>query len=119
MPPSRRAFLAGGLAGSLLALPPLDRPATALPAAEGGLLRRPIPSSGETLPALGIGTSRRYEVAPTPEAIAPLREAVKRFVGLGQKPEPWYLKAGDVVELGIEKLGQQRQDFVAWTGTAA
>jgi 2-keto-4-pentenoate hydratase/2-oxohepta-3-ene-1,7-dioic acid hydratase in catechol pathway len=35
-------------------------------------------------------------------------------VGLGQKPEPWYLKAGDIVELGIEKLGQQRQDFVAW-----
>jgi len=35
-------------------------------------------------------------------------------VGLGQKPEPWYLKAGDVVELGIEKLGTQRQDFVAW-----
>lgn len=40
-------------------------------------------------------------------------------VGLGQKPEPWYLKAGDVVELGIEKLGQQRQDFVAWSGGAA
>ena len=39
-------------------------------------------------------------------------------VGLGQKPEPWYLKAGDVVELGIEKLGEQRQEFVAW-GSAA
>lgn len=36
-------------------------------------------------------------------------------VGLGQKPEPWYLKAGDVVTLGIEKLGEQRQDFIAWT----
>jgi 2-keto-4-pentenoate hydratase/2-oxohepta-3-ene-1,7-dioic acid hydratase in catechol pathway len=36
-------------------------------------------------------------------------------VGLGQKPEPWYLKAGDVVELGIEKLGEQRQLFVAWS----
>nr|WP_249403841.1 fumarylacetoacetate hydrolase family protein [Sphingomonas sp. CFBP 13720] len=35
-------------------------------------------------------------------------------VGLGQKPEPWYLKAGDVVTLGIERLGEQRQDFVAW-----
>ena len=35
-------------------------------------------------------------------------------VGLGQKPEPWYLKAGDVVTCGIEKLGEQRQDFVAW-----
>lgn len=37
-------------------------------------------------------------------------------VGLGQKPEPWYLKAGDVVTLGIEKLGEQRQDFVAYPG---
>ncbi|MEN5364744.1 fumarylacetoacetate hydrolase family protein [Brevundimonas intermedia] len=36
-------------------------------------------------------------------------------VGLGQKPEPWYLKAGDTVRLGIEKLGEQGQTFVAWT----
>jgi 2-keto-4-pentenoate hydratase/2-oxohepta-3-ene-1,7-dioic acid hydratase in catechol pathway len=35
-------------------------------------------------------------------------------VGLGQKPEPWYLKAGDTVRLGIEKLGEQGQTFVAW-----
>jgi 2-keto-4-pentenoate hydratase/2-oxohepta-3-ene-1,7-dioic acid hydratase in catechol pathway len=34
-------------------------------------------------------------------------------VGLGQKPEPWYLKPGDVVTLGIDGLGEQRQDFVA------
>lgn len=34
-------------------------------------------------------------------------------VGMGQKPEPWFLKAGDVVTLGIEKLGEQRQAFVA------
>ena len=33
-------------------------------------------------------------------------------VGLGQKP-PHYLKAGDVVELGIAGLGQQRQDVIA------
>ena len=37
-------------------------------------------------------------------------------VGMGQKPQAWYLKAGDVVTLGIEKLGEQRQDFVAWGG---
>lgn len=36
-------------------------------------------------------------------------------VGLGQKPEPFYLKAGDVMELGIEKLGLQRQQVVAWS----
>ena len=34
-------------------------------------------------------------------------------VGSGQKPDPWFLKAGDVVELGISGLGQQRQEFVA------
>ena len=33
-------------------------------------------------------------------------------VGMGQKP-PRYLKAGDVVELGIEGLGQQRQAVIA------
>lgn len=33
-------------------------------------------------------------------------------VGMGMKP-PRYLKAGDVVELGIEGLGDQRQTFVA------
>lgn len=31
-------------------------------------------------------------------------------VGLGQKPEPLYLKAGDVVELGIDGLGSSRQE---------
>jgi len=35
-------------------------------------------------------------------------------VGLGQKPEPWYLKPGDTVELGIDGLGSQRQQAVAW-----
>ena len=33
-------------------------------------------------------------------------------VGLGMKPSPQYLKAGDVVELGIDQLGTQRQSIV-------
>ena len=36
-------------------------------------------------------------------------------VGMGQKPQPVYLKAGDEIRLGIEKLGEQRQIVVAWT----
>lgn len=35
-------------------------------------------------------------------------------VGMGQKPEPVYLKAGDEMRLGIEKLGEQRQIVVSW-----
>ncbi len=33
-------------------------------------------------------------------------------VGLGMKPEPVFLKVGDVMELGIDGLGTQRQDVV-------
>ena len=33
-------------------------------------------------------------------------------VGLGMKPEPKFLKAGDVVSLGIDGLGEQRQKVV-------
>jgi len=33
-------------------------------------------------------------------------------VGLGQKPAPWYLNPGDAMALGIEKLGEQRQDVI-------
>lgn len=35
-------------------------------------------------------------------------------VGMGKKPEPVWLKPGDVVTLGIEKLGEQRQKVVAY-----
>jgi 2-keto-4-pentenoate hydratase/2-oxohepta-3-ene-1,7-dioic acid hydratase in catechol pathway len=35
-------------------------------------------------------------------------------VGLGMKP-PTYLKAGDVIELGIDSLGESRQKAVAWS----
>src|SRR5438067_4460263 len=37
-------------------------------------------------------------------------------VGMGMKPEPKYLKAGDVVTLGIAGLGEQRQSVVAFKG---
>ncbi len=35
-------------------------------------------------------------------------------VGMGMKPTPLFLKKGDVMTLGIEGLGEQRQDVVAF-----
>jgi 2,4-diketo-3-deoxy-L-fuconate hydrolase len=35
-------------------------------------------------------------------------------VGMGKKPSPIYLKPGDVMTLGIDKLGQQRQVVREW-----
>jgi 2-keto-4-pentenoate hydratase/2-oxohepta-3-ene-1,7-dioic acid hydratase in catechol pathway len=39
-------------------------------------------------------------------------------VGLGMKP-PQYLKAGDIVELGIDGLGESRQEVVPWESIAS
>ncbi|GLQ36412.1 ureidoglycolate lyase [Rhizobium albus] len=36
-------------------------------------------------------------------------------VGMGVKPEPIYLRPGQDMRLGIEKLGEQRQRTVAWS----
>jgi 2,4-diketo-3-deoxy-L-fuconate hydrolase len=35
-------------------------------------------------------------------------------VGLGRKPDPVFLKPGDEMRLGIEKLGEQRQKVIPW-----
>ncbi|MFI4887002.1 MAG: fumarylacetoacetate hydrolase family protein [Steroidobacterales bacterium] len=35
-------------------------------------------------------------------------------VGMGRKPDPVYLAAGNTIRLGIEKLGEQRQSVIAW-----
>jgi 2,4-didehydro-3-deoxy-L-rhamnonate hydrolase len=36
-------------------------------------------------------------------------------VGMGMKPEPKFLKAGDTIRLGITGLGEQNQRVIAWT----
>ena len=105
---SRRALLA---AGSLVPLMPRG-----LLAAEEGLIRRPIPKSGEPLPAMGIGTSRRYEVEPTPDKLAPLDEAVRRFVALGGTvidTAPSYGTAEDVLGKIFAKGDLRSKVFLA------
>lgn len=37
-------------------------------------------------------------------------------VGMGIKPEPVWLKPGNVIHLGIDGLGEQRQNVKAWNG---
>ena len=36
-------------------------------------------------------------------------------VGMGVKPSPVFLKAGDSIRLGIDKLGEQQQKVHAWS----
>jgi 2,4-didehydro-3-deoxy-L-rhamnonate hydrolase len=39
-------------------------------------------------------------------------------VGAGKKPSPVFLQAGDTVRLGIQKLGEQQQQVIAWRRAA-
>jgi diketogulonate reductase-like aldo/keto reductase len=47
------------------------------------ILQRPIPSSGEMIPAVGLGTWRTFDVGAAAAERAPLREVLQRFVELG------------------------------------
>jgi aryl-alcohol dehydrogenase-like predicted oxidoreductase len=81
----------------------------------GGLIERAIPSSGEKLPVVGIGTAVLYQ-NPTPEQIAPLRDTLKRFPELGGKildSAPGYGRAEIVAGDIIAELKNRDKYFIA------
>lgn len=47
------------------------------------LIRRAIPSSGERVPAVGLGTARTFNVGMSEAELAPLREVMAAFIELG------------------------------------
>ena len=58
----------------------------------------------------GTGGTLGSKEAMATIAVKDLKVARAFYVGkLGMKPEPKFLKAGDVVTLGIDGLGEQRQ----------
>ncbi len=90
---NRREVLA---AGALMAATSLTRGA----AAEAPLIRRRIPSSGEELPVIGLGTSGPFEVDATPARREPLREVLQGFFAAGARlidTSPMYSTAESVL----------------------
>lgn len=81
--PTRRQFIQHSSAvATLAALSPL-LPNLAWATDSSGLLRRKIPSSGELLPVIGLGTSRTHDVPLDDEHLAPLREVLITLTGGG------------------------------------
>jgi aryl-alcohol dehydrogenase-like predicted oxidoreductase len=67
---------------------------------DAGLIRKKIPSSGEAVPVIGLGTARRYEDAGTAEETARRRQTLERFAALGASvvdTAPVYGEAEQVV----------------------
>ena len=80
------------------------------------LIHKRIPSSGETIPIIGIGTARRYEDIKNEAQKAPLRETIRQFQSLGGKiidSSPSYGTAEAVVGELVEGLKTRNTLFLA------
>lgn len=84
-------------------------------------LARPIPSSGEALPVIGLGTWQTFDVGPSPAQRAPLAEVLRSFLELGGRlvdSSPMYGRSEEVVGELTASLGARERLFVAtkvWT----
>lgn len=107
----------GAAAGAAAAIDPgalmgrgvgFDRPS--------GPRTRPIPSTGEEIPVVGIGTARRYDVGTSAAERDPLRETLAVFHELGGTvvdTAPMYGNAEPVVGDLVEELGIRDELFFA------
>ena len=110
----RRTLLAG-LAGASAA--------TALgpAAADEPALSRPIPATGERVPAIGMGTWITFNVGSDPELLAGRVAVLRAFFELGGRvidSSPMYGTSEAVVGHGLARLGRPRDLFAAtkvWT----
>ena len=116
MDPTRRNALL-----ALASLPALaaTKPASALTA--GGLLERPIPSTGERLPAIGVGTWQTFDVGADAAARLALSEVLGVFAKAGGRvidSSPMYGSSESVTGGLIASAGLTGKLFVAtkvWT----
>jgi aryl-alcohol dehydrogenase-like predicted oxidoreductase len=107
----RRRFIKTGIgAGAALLLP------AEMFAQGSSLIQKRIPSSGEMIPVVGLGTARRYEDVKTDAEKIPLRETLAKFQEVGLQvidSSPSYGTAEAVVGEIIEGLKARDSLFIA------
>lgn len=101
----RRRLLAAfaGVAGGLL-LPPLH-------AAPAPLITRPIPSSGEAIPVIGLGSWITFNVGRDPQARAECADVMRAFFAGGGRlidSSPMYGSAQDVIGEAVQAIKPAR-----------
>ncbi len=96
-------------------------PLQSLVAAQASVMKRKIPSTGEMLPIVGVGTWQTFDVGTSPAERSPLKEVLKTLLEKGGTvidSSPMYGRSEGVVgELSTE-LGINEKLFVAtkvWT----
>jgi diketogulonate reductase-like aldo/keto reductase len=95
------------------------------PAAPAPLLTRPIPSSGELLPVVGLGSWITFNVGDDPAARAGCTEVVRAFFDSGGRlidSSPMYGSAQAVIGHALAQLKYPKSLFAAdkvWIGSGA
>jgi diketogulonate reductase-like aldo/keto reductase len=116
IPLSRRSFLA-----SSVALGTLSVIGDARSAAAGGMLWRPIPSTGEQIPAIGMGSWITFNVGDDEGLRAQRLEVMKTFLAAGGTlldSSPMYGSSEEVLGGCLKRLPEKPQTFRAtkvWT----
>jgi len=115
MKTSRRDFVKSTLAtGAALAFS--NSPISASDFLAQNLVSKPIPSSGESIPVVGIGTSRRYDVGAIEEERSPLRDVLRKFSQMGGKlvdTASSYGRAEMVTGDLVSEIGNRKDLFLA------
>jgi len=110
---SDRSTISRRTALGLLAAP-LIRPS--LLAQPRSIITKPIPSSGEALPVIGIGSWITFNVGNDQEARNACAEVMRNFFALGGKmidSSPMYGSAQEVIGYGLNRLGNPDTLFSA------
>ena len=90
-------------------------------AAQLPMIKRPIPSSGEMLPVMGMGTSRTFDTADDPQSLAKLGAVMQAFFESGGTiidSSPMYGNAESRVGDVLRAMDQRPEVFAAtkvWT----
>ncbi|MBL8523388.1 MAG: aldo/keto reductase, partial [Betaproteobacteria bacterium] len=89
------------------------------------MLTRKIPSSGELLPVIGLGTWQTFDVGGDASARKPLEDVMREFAALGGKlidSSPMYGRSEEVAGDVITNVGLNKKLFIAtkvWTSGKA
>lgn len=123
---NRRNTIKRLVMAAVIGTAPLSRSSMAVDANKGRvMLTRAIPSSGEPLPAIGLGTWQSFDVGGDPAVRAPLEAVLREFIALGGKlidSSPMYGRAEEVAGDLVAKLGARERIFIAtkvWTSGKA
>ena len=85
------------------------------------MLKRPIPSSGEEIPVIGLGTSRVFDIQPTESELIIRKEILDIFYKNGGRlidTSPMYGMSEEIIGISAEEYIQKNRFFLAtkvWT----